>query len=153
MAHVKTQLRNSAVIRCTGLSTTEDRVFPGRIFPTNNPEPCLCIYTNEEIIEYFEINKQLRNISLVIEGRVLASDDNTEEAEDGVTLDIDATLDSISEEVEKVILSGVRIGPEVSIFLISTEKTTSTRTDGGSVTLTFSVRIITAPGAPDVPII
>lgn len=88
MAHARQQIREAAATTCTGLTTTGSTVYQSRVYPVETL-PALSLYTlSEQVIERTMEGNELRELLLVIEGRVKA------------TSNLDDTLDDIAEEVE-----------------------------------------------------
>lgn len=140
MSHVRTQLVEEVADVLDGLTTTGSNVFVGQVYAVGVDQmPCLCVFTNSEEVELVDRSTQKRAISLVVEGRV--------RAETGA----DEILDDIAAEVETALLADQFLdGLTQGIDLVSTEKEFSADAEGetGSVSMTFTVHILTAPGAP-----
>lgn len=140
MSHVRTQLVEAVADVLDGLNTTGSNVFVGQVYAVGVEQmPCLCISTSSEEVDWADQNTQRRAVSLVIDGRV--------RAEYGA----DELLDDIAAEVETALLADQFLGGLTQgIDLISTEKEFSAEAEGetGSVSMTYTVYILTEPGAP-----
>ena len=90
--HVKTQIRDEVARLLTGLATTGNRVYPGRVWPLERGhKPALLIYTDNSETEVVSQSPP-RTMSTTLELQVQASALAREE-------DIDALLDTIEAEV------------------------------------------------------
>ena len=90
MAHARQQIRDQLVTTLTGLTTTGANVNNSRVYD-HAILPCLSVYTLSEEVGDEVYNKQMRELSVMVEVRAQA----TENLED--------TLDTISAEVESAI--------------------------------------------------
>lgn len=146
--HVKTQLRDAAVTACTSLTTTGANVFAAR--PDERPLkdtelPALTIYTDEESEEMGTLAAAGRRIIRTLELRVRGYAKSTS--------DIDATLDTITKEVEVALAADVTLGGKAKdLWPVSQVKDRDA--DGEKPTafveMVFVVEYHTAQGVPDV---
>lgn len=113
MSHIRTELRNAVASTLTGLASTGSRVYKSRIYPIEAAKlPCLAIYVKSETIEQSTMGaqKKLRNIELVVECAASA------------TADLDATLDTICDQVEIAMANNKNLnGLALEVLLESTE--------------------------------
>ena len=102
MAHVRQSIRDNIVTAVTSLSTTGANVFRSRVYPLGtNKLPALCVYTDNETIEFTRLDRQRdvdRTVEVVIEAYVRA------------TANYDTTLDTICAEVEAGMAADVTRG-------------------------------------------
>jgi hypothetical protein len=140
--HVRRQLRERAATTVTSLTTTGANVFQGRVYPVTQAQlPCLLVYTNAEEVETRTRpgGTQVRNLELVIEGKVRGAD-----AED--------TLDTIAKEVEVALYADRTLNSLAKdSTLVSTAVDLSNQGDHihGTIRLTYQVTYTVAEGTPD----
>lgn len=92
MSHARQQIRDAVIVAVTGLATTEGRVFAGRIYPLQAAElPGLCVYTLEETSELVTRTTIMRELQVVVEAYIKASD-NYEDAVDTVAAEVEAAI-------------------------------------------------------------
>lgn len=113
MSHLRTELRNAVATTVTGLASTGSRVYKSRIYPIEAAKlPCLAVYVQAETIEQSTIGsqKKMRNVELIIECAASA------------TADLDATLDSICNQVEVAMANNRNLnGLALEVLLESTQ--------------------------------
>lgn len=102
MAHVRTNIRNNIATTLTGLTTTGSNVYVTRLFPLGAGKlPGLCIYTRGEATQYSTVNPprtQMRTLDVIVEAYVKG------------TSSIDATIDTISVELEEALYADLTRG-------------------------------------------
>lgn len=90
MAHARQQIRDQLVTTLTGLTTTGANVNNSRVYD-HAILPCLSVYTLSEEVGDEVYNKQMRELSVMVEVRAQATEN------------LENTLDTISAEVESAI--------------------------------------------------
>lgn len=146
MSHVRQQLREAAEARLTGLPVTGPRVFKHHYALGEGDYPALRVTTMNETSERlgdFECGILLRDVELLVEAWATGRDD------------LEDTLDDIAAEVEAAIgLDETFDGVAVDTVLSGTEKAVDPAAERrvGQLTLTFTVRVQTHPGAPETAI-
>ena len=113
MAHLRQSIRERIATDVTGLSTTGSNVFQSRIYPIEDASlPCLLVYSTTEDSEPTEMaspRPMTRILNVVIQGVVSATQP-------------DATLDTISKEVEVAMAGDITINSLANnSFLSGTE--------------------------------
>ena len=102
MAHAQTQIRDAAVTLLTGLTTTGANVVAGKVFNYDDAiTAVLSVHTNEDAKDPAQQSlgtKETREMVLVIEGEARGQSD------------VDATLDTISAEVQTALLTDKTLG-------------------------------------------
>ena len=101
MAHLRQSIRERIATDVTGLSTTGSNVFQSRVYPVEDASlPCLLVYTTSEESEVDTMESpraMKRLLNVIVQGVV------------GTATNPDATLDTISKEVEVAIAGDVTI--------------------------------------------
>lgn len=147
--HARTQIRDAAVTRVTGLSTTGTRVFKSRVYPLEKADlPGLLVRVALGVPETVEVQTVHaprvldRTMPLEIVGVARATDD------------LDDDLDQIAKEGEAAMAGFVAANPTL-VKDCTLRSTTIEITDGqekplGTVTLQYDVNYFTYDNAPDV---
>lgn len=146
--HLRTQIRDAAVTRLTGLTTTGTRCTGGR--PKSRPVqeselPCLLVYTAETEAEPVSGTMGTRRMDdaaqLIIHGFARG------------TGDVDATLDTIEKEVRAALATAPTFGAlaKDSYFTGSVkESDPEAQQPTWEIVITFTVAYSTRETAPDV---
>lgn len=143
MAHVRTQIRGAVKAAVTGLATTGNRVFEGRVYPMQAAElPGLLVYTEDEqnsISGKGVARTSLRDLEVVIEGVF----------KDNASLDDKA--DVILKEVEVALGPGVALGGGKYAHLarVEIERSDTLEKPAASMRMVFEIPYLTAHGAPE----
>jgi hypothetical protein len=149
--HVRTQLRQAVVALLTGLPTTADRVYRGRLRPlAADHAPSLLVYTGDEDIAITEQGQpavQGRPVELMIEGRANSTDSAA----------LEDLLDVITAEVEAAVFENDAWsfnGLASHTVLVKTRTRIEAKGDvlNGGIRLEFRVTYSTAEGRPTVAI-
>lgn len=146
--HVRTQLRNAAATRVTGLTTTSTRVHPFRVDPLQLTElPALSVWTPNEQATVQTIHAPItyeREVEIRISAVMAAVGvGNVDDALDGICKEVEAALGtalSVGSPAKSVLLQyrGVELDYERG------EKTV------GVAEMSFTGKIYSAGNAPDV---
>jgi hypothetical protein len=132
MTHARAEIRAKVVDRLMNLSTTADRVYPGRSRKLEaSHDPTLLVYTVDETAGRPQDAAAIgRTLTLLVEGRVSAADPP------------DDLLDTIASEVEARLLN---CEDELDVFDITLQRTAiEVTSDGrrhiGEINLFYLVR-------------
>jgi hypothetical protein len=142
MTHVRKSIRDAVVQALDGLSTTQDRVFPGRVYPLEAAAlPGLLVYMGEESIEISSLGVSRllqREPELTIEACF----------KDAVSLDDKG--DEILEQVEAALGPGVNLGGAkwLQLTRIEIERDGDGEKPAARLRIIFKVLYYTAHGAP-----
>ena len=102
--HARQTIREAIAALVTGLSTTGANVYQSRVYP-HDTLPCLTLYSiNEAVVETIFNGTQMRELSLIIEGRAKA------------TSNLDDTLDTIAAEVETALMTDQYLTDSVKLI-------------------------------------
>ena len=143
MSHAHTLIRNAAVTRLTGLTTSGARVYANRQYPLADANlPGLRVFLNDENVSTDTIHApavQSRTVQLVVECC----------AKDGATLDV--TCDTMQNEVEKALAAGITVsGKVITPNLVGSRYDfEAASTPVGVKRLSFTVEFFTLANAPD----
>jgi len=130
----------------TGLATSGDRVYPGRVSPIPAEDlPALRLYVDDEAIELgtASVPMQLARTTSVRVEAVAALLDG-----------LDDTLDAMADEIETAIAGDDTLGgllnEPLRLVAIEPDRTASADKPHGQITLTFAAHYETEAGSPDV---
>jgi rubrerythrin len=141
MSHAREQIRDAVITTVTGLATTEERVFAGRIYPLTTAElPGLCVYTNAEQSELLTRTTLQRTLELVIEAYVKVTDA------------YESTIDTIAAEVELAIAGNTALNALVKDIHPSTFQKDLIKEGDKPIAIgiiTFMCRYCTLPSNPE----
>lgn len=141
MTHRRTAIRDAVVTAVTGLATTANRVFSARMAPQDGDDlPCLLVTTNDESAQSDALDGSLDRVLTVTVTGVAKG-----------TGDVDATLNTIAEEVETAIGAGISVGGRTQYPILANIRTDfDDRTDQpvGLIELDFQINYFTAAGVP-----
>ena len=143
MTHARTTIVDAVVSAVTGLSITGANVFRGRALPITTAS-ALVVYARSESADY-ENASMAAEVMRVIDLRVVGYLDDRD--------NLEAALDTVSEEVEKAIYSDSGLGALVQgVELSDTEIEVEAENDGrhGSIDVGFLLYYRAAEGSPDV---
>lgn len=137
MTHARRSIREAAVTKLTGLTTTGNRVYDSRVFPLSESNlPCIAVYTADENIERASLGGLLvREVDLVVRGYARAA------------ASVEDVLDGIAEEVE-VALTSVAGVKELTVRSIETEFDGEGDMPIATIAITFNAQYYTNAGAP-----
>ena len=142
--HFRVALRTAIVARLTGLTTTEDRVYPNRIYPLQGQDlPGIVVKTQEPEIAVSTIHGPAvyeRKVSVVVRGY-----------EKAVT-DLDASLDAIGKEVEVALAIPLTVAGKSVEMVLRAVQVEAVQADQpvGIIEMTYETTVFTAANAPDV---
>lgn len=145
MTHVRTQIIDAVKTAITGLSTTGNRVFKQRRYPTSSPKlPCWLIYRGSEISEPDEQGSP-RLISRTF-------DFHLEGLAEGTTAD--DVLDTMAAEAEAVLAADLNLGGLCHNIQIATTEPgpvldSQSEKQVASLRLTFRVEYLTTDQDPE----
>lgn len=143
MSHAHTQIRTAAVTALTGLTTSGSRVYANRSYAMADANlPGLRVFLNDENVETLTSNTsptQDRTVQLVVECC----------AKDNATLD--ATCDTMQNEVEKALAAGITVSGKslYPLLVASRYDFEAASTPVGVKRLVFTVQFFTLATAPD----
>lgn len=144
-AHLRTQIRDAAVLVLGGLATTGARVFPSRLHPLNEAElPALRVYTAEESVALSAPG----GAASLLERELALRVDVVVQAADG----FDDDADQATKEVEQAMAADPSLGGLVKhCFLTRIDPQPSVEGDRPTIvqTLTFLALYYAAANAPD----
>jgi len=139
--HARKQIRDAVVATLTGLTTTGQNVFAGRVYPLQSSEyPCLLVTTSGENVNITTQDGIMeRLLTLSIEARVKA------------TTSIEDMIDTISSEVETALLGTFPANVQVS-EMVSVQFGISGEGDQpfAFATMAFQFTYYTKEGLPEV---
>jgi hypothetical protein len=143
MSHAHTLIRSAAVTALTGLTTSGARVYPNRQYPLADANlPGLRVFLNDESVDTDTIHApavQSRSVQLVVEccAKEAAS--------------LDATCDTMQNEVEKALAAGISVsGKSITPNLVSSRYDfEASSTPVGVKRLIFIIQFFTLANAPD----
>jgi hypothetical protein len=144
VTHVRRQIRDLAVSTALGLPTTGTRVFNARLYPLGQADlPCWIVSTDEgETSDQMTLpGRQDRSLTLTFSGYARA--------------DVFATLDTMAEELEAVILPSAfrAVAKDVTLTETAFESSVDELDNQfGAIVLTYTVRYHTIRGAPGVAV-
>jgi len=141
MTHARETIVDAVVNAVTGLSTTGGNVYKGRALPVVAANS-LAVYARSESVDYEQ--GQIDSIPMrIIDLHVVGYSDDPS--------DLEATLDTIAEEVEAALYADATLNSYLSgLELGDTEVEVEADNDGrhGSIDLNFSLYYRAAEGAP-----
>ena len=144
MPHAIQQINDAIMVKLTGLATTGNNVFSGRVYALERNEvPCLLVSTGDETSQYdgFGGPRRLdRRVDLLVE--CVAS----------VNSSLEQTLNTIQSEVEVALAADTKLGGTVMDVAYS-GRTKFLSGDGekkfGVMRLTYTIAFQTDEGSPD----
>jgi alpha-L-arabinofuranosidase len=143
MTHVRQSLRSAVVAAVTGLTTTGSRVYTAKVYPAQDGElPCLVVNTVAEAVTQQDIG-----LPGIIERRVTVEVVGMVKATSGMA----NTLDTIAEEVETAVGSGVSVsGANIELAYEGSDIQFSGDTDQpvGTISLRFAATLYSLSSAP-----
>jgi hypothetical protein len=134
MSHVRKQIRDAVTILLTGLTTTGDRVFAGRVTPIGQNEvPGLRLFVDEESIDAGTIHGPAvleRGLTIRVECCAALADG------------LDDELDQMALEVEEAIAADTTLGGILNGAIVPTsidiDRSGEGATPIGQLTITFA---------------
>lgn len=143
--HVRTQVRDAAVVALTGLATTGARVFKSRVYPAQDHEmPCLLVYMQGDFADPQTLDVpeyQRRTAELRVEG--LAFPDT----------DMEDKLNQIGLEVEIALAPGLVVDSKLLVCTYVGSDTVLRGPEGamemGAIVVRFATDLLTLASNPD----
>ena len=144
MSHVRQQIRDAVASALMGLTTTQNRVFPSRVYPmTAATLPGLTVFTQNETIEPHAMGRPIKlkhEMEIVIEAYVKQ------------TADFDNAVDTISGEIETAVAQNSALQSLVKLIL-PVDLAIETFKEGDQpvavATMTYRALFFTHEGTPE----
>lgn len=94
MAHVRTQIRRAIIEACTGLPTTDDRVYPARVHPLGEAAPptLVVFFLKEENDDNAMGGLVLRKARFSILAEVSGTADSLDDTLDQIAIEVEPAL-------------------------------------------------------------
>ena len=144
MPIARQQIRDATVTALTGLTTTQTRVYPSRVYPFSASQlPGLTVYTQNEALEPHAMGRPIKlkhELDVVIEAYVKK------------TADFDETIDTITGEIETAVAQNSALQSLVKLILpvdISIEFMDNGDQPVAVATITYRALFFTHEGTPE----